>query len=47
MFENKIGVVILVILIILAGISLFLVNLERRINKLEKDWKEKKMESKV
>ncbi|HOI00134.1 MAG TPA: hypothetical protein PLE85_06275 [Bacteroidales bacterium] len=46
MFENKIGVVILVILIILAGISLFLVNLERRINKLEKDWKEKKMESK-
>lgn len=41
MIENKLIVVIAVILIILAGIVLFLVNLEQRTRKLEKEVRER------
>lgn len=42
MIDNKLIVVILVLLIIFAGIILFLVNLERRISRMEKEWRERK-----
>lgn len=41
MIENKMIVVIAVLLIILAGIVLFLVNLERRTKKLEREVNER------
>jgi len=43
MMENKLFVVILVLLIILAGITLFLINMDRRTRKLEKEVREQSL----
>lgn len=42
MIANKLIAVIIVLLIIFAGIVVFLVNLDRRIGRVEREWKSRK-----